>query len=230
MKHIHLGLSLSFDDPEVCESSEKFLMALLGHNCVVNHRYLREHPEVPLLYESGVVYAPPDQSGKASRVSSSALERVAKLLKKEGAETHKVEAVLHLLNGTEEFLDVPALYARGCGDCNELVPVRVAELWRAGIMACPLLVKHEVPGGIVYHAMVKWPDGSDEDPSLILGMGGRDRAADRAEEIRKNRERWENFLDEGKRAIAEGASPERIAQQIDLMGLIPRRKPPQRTA
>jgi hypothetical protein len=50
-------------------------------------------------------------------------------------------------------------------------------------------------GGTTYHALVSWPPDrrggyrTSEDPSLLLGMGGADRAADRAEEIRKNAER-----------------------------------------
>lgn len=223
MKTIHLGLTLPFDSPQVRDSSERFLMAILGHNCVINHRYLRHHPKTPKLYDSGITYAPPDQAADAKRISSGAMERVAKLLRKEGAEPHRIESVLQLLDGVEEFLDLPTLYKRGQGDCNELVPVRVAELWRAGVLASPYLTKQPGQGGgLVYHAVLRWPDGSLEDPSLILGMGGPGRAGDRQEEIRKNHDRWESHLAAAQKLIAEeGASPAVLGAEIDLLGLLP---------
>jgi hypothetical protein len=97
--------------------------------------------------------------------------------------------VIRIMKGVEIFMSIPELYRRGKGDCNELVPVRLAELWRAGILASPYLTKAPVlneKGGISYHAVVLLPDGSMEDPSLVAGMGGIERAADRREEIDAN--------------------------------------------
>jgi hypothetical protein len=76
---------------------------------------------------------------------------------------------------------------------------------------------------MIYHAIVQWPDGSSEDPSLILGMGGASRADDRREEIRKNAERWGNYMTAAQQLIAaEGVPPEAAMNRIDAMGLAPR--------
>lgn len=132
--------------------------------------------------------------------------------------------VVRMLKGVEIFLDTPALYRRGKGDCNELVPVRVAELWQAGIAANPWIVRAvNDRGGFTYHNIVKWPDGSAEDPSLILGMGGPDRAADRREEIRKNNERLAIHLAAAQKLIIEeDADPVQVGHQIDMLGLGPK--------
>lgn len=223
MTHIHLGLSLPFASEADRESSEYVIMALLGANCMVNHRYLQKHPDTTRLYDAGITYAVPDQVAE-DRLSDAAIERVANLLQKEGAEPHTISIVRRILNGVEEFLDIPALYQRGKGDCNELAPVRIAELWRAGVNASPWLTKlPNERGGLTYHALVRWPDGSSEDPSLILGMGGPKRDADRREEIRKNVERWATHMMAGRHLVeSEGVSPVVVGQQIDLMGLIPK--------
>jgi hypothetical protein len=43
--------------------------------------------------------------------------------------------------------------------------------------------------------LVRWPDNTLEDPSLLLGMSQPERAADRQEEIRKNNERIQMVKD-----------------------------------
>ena len=73
----------------------------------------------------------------------------------------------------ESFDSVPVVLKRGWGDCDDLCAWRVAELNLAGIRARPY-IKWRVsgPNQHVYHAVVQWPDGRIEDPSLALGMGG----------------------------------------------------------
>ncbi len=85
-------------------------------------------------------------------------------------------------------------------NCDGLACWRAAELRQAGIPARPMMTKRKRPdGGTTYHALVVWPPfgstphESSEDPSLLLGMGGTDRAADRAEEIRKNEDRCKDI-------------------------------------
>jgi hypothetical protein len=58
------------------------------------------------------------------------------------------------------------LGARGTGDCKDLTAWRCAELQLAGVDAQPLIVR---TGQRNYHALVRFPDGSTEDPSIILG-------------------------------------------------------------
>lgn len=71
---------------------------------------------------------------------------------------------------------IPALYARRIGDCEDLACARAAERLMVGDACRPtLLGKPKKSGGILYHIVVKNPDGSIEDPSATLGMRlGRD--------------------------------------------------------
>lgn len=56
----------------------------------------------------------------------------------------------------------------GYGDCEDLAAARVAELRvKAGIKAVPWLKKK----GKIWHVLVRYPDGTLEDPSRKLGMG-----------------------------------------------------------
>lgn len=224
MRDIHFGFKLPFDNPQDQEDSEDLLMRLLGLNCRYNLQYLRKNPETPVLYESGITYTPPDQADGRPPIQQSDLKKLLNLLRKMGSDPETALMIVRMLKGIEIFLDIPGLMRRGKGDCNELVPMRVAELWKAGIAASPYLTKdRNDKGGWTYHAIVQWPDGSAEDPSLILGMGGPERAVERREECRKNMERWSNYMDAAKRLVAaEGASPSFLSQQIDQMGLVPK--------
>lgn len=224
MKDLYLGVTLPFSTEIERRHSEDILLWLLGTVCRLNLAYLRRHPETPALYDSGVRYAPPDQTS-APKISDGQMMRLFALLQSFGLKPEIGQMVARIVRGAEVFLDIPNLYLRKQGDCNELVPVRVAELWRAGINASPYLTKAKpnASGGLTYHALVLWPDGSSEDPSLILGMGGASRAAERTEEIRKNRERFDNYIVAAERLMAaEGVSPDEIGQEIDMMGLLPR--------
>lgn len=224
MRDLHLGFSLRFDTPQEQEDSEEVLLKILGINSLLNLMHLRRVPDEKPLYESGVVYTPPDQADGRPPLKKGDLKDLLALLKKMGAEPETALMIVRMLKGIEIFLDIPALYRRGKGDCNELVPVRVAELWRAGIMAAPYLTKQAKPGGgMCYHALVLYKDGSSECPSTVLGMGGIDNADLRREEIRKNAERWSNHMAAARHLIeAEGASPDALGRQIDAMGLAPR--------
>ncbi|SRR5579862_446108 len=77
-------------------------------------------------------------------------------------------------------------------NCDNVATWRAAELRQNGIEASPYIVwRRRLDGGYTYHVVVRWPDNSLEDPSLLLGMGGADRKADRDEQIRANAERVE---------------------------------------
>lgn len=224
MRDIYLGVRLPFETATEQQHSADILRWLLGTVCRLNALYLSRHPDTPPLYESGVIYTPPDQT-TAPRLDKAKVQQIFSTMQSMGLEPEVGEMVLRIMRGAEVFLDIPSLYRRKRGDCNELVPVRVAELWRAGISATPYLVD-PVPtagGGLCYHAVVQWPDGSAEDPSLILGMGGAGRAHDRIEEMRKNKERWTNYMEAAKALIAaEGADAKELGKKIDMMGLIPK--------
>lgn len=224
LRDIYFGVRLPFERPDEQRHSQEILRRLLGIVCRLNLLYLKRHPGTPALYDSGVRYTPPDQTN-APPLDRDKLRKILSLMQSMGLTPDIGEMVLRIMRGAETFRDIPSLYRRKEGDCNELVPVRVAELWRAGIMATPWLVDpvRGPNGGLSYHAIVVWPDGSAEDPSLILGMGGPARAADRKEEIRKNHERWDNYLGAAKLLMAAGeARAEVLGAQLDQMGLLPR--------
>jgi hypothetical protein len=81
-------------------------------------------------------------------------------------------------------------------NCDNVASWRAAELnERLGIPARPYITwRKRADGGTTYHVIVLWPDGSSEDPSLLLGMGGEAREPDRQEELRKLRERAANVM------------------------------------
>lgn len=213
MRELYFSTQLEFSTPDEQRASEQVLLRAMGLVAQINLNYLEKFPLTPLLYDSGVLYTPPDQADGRPSLRNRDIKALIALLQKMGASPETAAMVVRVLRGVEVFMSTPELYRRGKGDCNELVPVRLAELWRAGIIASPYLTKSPMrneKGGISYHAIVHYPDGSAEDPSLILGMGGLERADDRKEEIRKNLERVEN-------AMAEG----RGLEQIAAMGFVP---------
>ncbi len=66
---------------------------------------------------------------------------------------------------------IPALYARGKGDCKSLATALVAQYRLAGIDCRPVFRFITTgPGTADYHILVQTPSGF-EDPSKILGMG-----------------------------------------------------------
>lgn len=75
-------------------------------------------------------------------------------------------------------------------NCDNVAAWRVAELRELGIEAKPYITwRRRKDGGMTYHVIVLWPDGSSEDPSLLLGMGGEGRTPDREQEEAKLAER-----------------------------------------
>lgn len=220
MSDIILGVHLPFQSAQDRAASEKILLDLLGAVALVNLRYLDAHPETPRLYDSHVGYVQPDQVTRPP-LAAADLAQLRALLTHMKQEPEVQDLIERILRGVEIFLDIPALYARGKGDCNELAPVRVAELWQAGIDASPHLIKEKNGmGGWTYHSAVLWPDGSSEDPSRILGMGSQ---ALRLEEIRKNLERYSNHMVLGTAVCQSAGYPtEALRQQMDLLGLLPR--------
>lgn len=177
------------DDPREGRKDLGWFMEALTQR---DMNYLREHPDTPRLYtlakQGKVKYIRPAQyQGECMEV---AILRQALGAK---ASEPKVAAVLSLIQmvfGGERFRDIGRVIENGGGDCDNLAAMRAAELRQNGVEASPVLTwRPNGNGGTTYHALVIWPDGSSEDPSLLLGMGGEDRAADRAAEIAKNKER-----------------------------------------
>ncbi len=66
----------------------------------------------------------------------------------------------------EEFLTARCVYDRGAGDCDDLAPLRAAELRLQGERA-NAYARRSAAG---WHVVVRRGDGTIEDPSAILGM------------------------------------------------------------
>lgn len=224
MRDIHLGFTLDFDSDVRRNDSEDILMRILGINCRKNLQHLREHPDTPKLYDSEIVYAKPEQLDGRRQLTRQDVRDVLAVLRRVGADPETAMMVLRVLRGIEIFLDVDGLLRRGKGDCNELVPYKVAEYWLAGVPASPWLIcAPNTRGGYTYHAVVWHPDGSQEDVSLIKGMDQPMRAAERREELRKQVERFTNYIEAAHTLIStEGADPAELGRRIEAMGLIPK--------
>lgn len=77
---------------------------------------------------------------------------------------------------TQVWDTIPALYARGYGDCKSLTAALVAERRKVGMIANPVFrFRNNTSGGQDYHILVQTPRGF-EDPSKVLGMGSDENA------------------------------------------------------
>jgi hypothetical protein len=159
-----------------------------------DQQYLKDHPNTPLLYQSGVTYEPPAQfNGDCPEVQvlKAALGPAANEIQVR-AVLDKVQAVL----GGERFRDIGRIIENGVGDCDNIAAWRAAELRQHGVKASPYITwRKRFDGGYTYHVLVRWPDNTLEDPSLLLGMGGADRKADRDIQIAQNAERVQMVKD-----------------------------------
>ena len=206
------------------DESENFVLWMLEVLTERNRTYLLQYPKTPKLYDSGVVYSVPEQMSEG-RLDASKINELLKCLTKLKVNEETVKIITHFLHGIEIFRDIPTLYKRGHGDCDNIASARAAELRLAGIKASPYITWRERWNGTTYHALVRWPDGTSEDPSLLLGMGGEAKIAARAEEIRKNKERFDTYVETARQLCGTGVMDIKTAgKTIDAMGLLPQSK------
>lgn len=195
LRHVLFDMSLFADDKDRENSQFRILWLLQAlTNC--DRLYLRQHPETPLIYQSGITYKVPQQFNQED-----ALPEIAKLRQflTSASAPSEVMAALQSLDsmtgGGEVFREIPRIIENGGGDCDNVASWRAAELCELGIPAKPFITwRRRIDGGMTYHVIVLWPDGSSEDPSLLLGMGGADREKDRKREEEKLGERMGNFI------------------------------------
>lgn len=202
LRYVLFDLNLFAPDVDR-EKSRQGLLWMLESLTRWNVLYLKDHPETPKLYASGVKYEIPEQM-KTGEVET-LVPIVAALQRARVKDKDVWRAIGEVRNmiGGEHFRDIARVLERGAVDCDNLSAFRAAELRVAGIAAAPYITwKRRPDGGYTYHALVLWPraeslstrateteNWGSEDPSLILGMGGAERARDREEELRKNLER-----------------------------------------
>jgi hypothetical protein len=73
----------------------------------------------------------------------------------------------------DPWQDISSTLKKGWGDCEDLACWRIAELRAKGIEAHPYIRwRRNAEGKYTYHALVLWPDGRVEDPSVAMGMRG----------------------------------------------------------
>lgn len=165
----------AFSDPRTRAYSERALGCLLWALILANESYLLTHPKFPLLYNTHVRWEAEKPTPGLSRC--------------EGG------------TGQEKFFGVAQALKAGRVDCEDLAAWRVSEtrLGRgiqkrglpprpghppATIVPVPYPMRPIVgtrpafysrmtaPRVRTYHIVVAWPDGTLEDPSRQLGMGG----------------------------------------------------------
>lgn len=189
LRFVLFDLSL-FADGDNQPAARKNLVWILEALVQRDMTYLTDHPNAPLLYQSGVRYAQPAQF-------AGDIDEVAVLKAALGSRKYdsKVAAALDMVQaalGGERFRDIGRVLENGEADCDNLASWRAAELRQAGIKASPYITwRKRLDGGTTYHVVVRWPDDTLEDPSLLLGMGGAARARERQEQIDANQERVE---------------------------------------
>lgn len=71
---------------------------------------------------------------------------------------------------TEVWDTIPALYARGFGDCKSLSACLVAEFRQSGLWCRPVFRFKGTPSATMFHILVMLEDGTWRDPSADLGM------------------------------------------------------------
>jgi hypothetical protein len=215
-----------FSPRDDVKESRRDLCYWLEALCFRNADYLKQRPETPRLYKSGVVWEAPKQfDGDCEEVM--VLKRALGKMAKERDVQKVLEKIQGVLGG-EHFCDIGVILELGKIDCDGVACWRVAELRQMGIKASPYMTHRDRwGGGTTYHALVLWPPFGDspypttEDPSLLLGMHQPARASDRAEEIRKNVERFDWIRRHGL-TVANGAAAPASALE-DVLGL--RRRP-----
>ncbi len=72
----------------------------------------------------------------------------------------------------DEWRDIPSVLSHGEGDCDDLVPWRLAELWNSGHRNARSIahLQRAENGQDVFHALIRVEGNQTEDPSRILGM------------------------------------------------------------
>ncbi len=228
MRHVNFDVDLNFDTPEDRWRAEQTLLWMMMNLTLRNYWFLLDNPDYPHLYDTDMVYMLPEQIER--KPSRKHLNQLRKFLKTTmGMTDDEIQHHLDLAQGVEIFRDIPRMMEHGGGDCDNWACARAAEIciaaYRIGATskARPYLVWREEGSRMIYHAKVLHGDGSDEDPSIIMGMGGEDRAEDRLEECRKNYERYDNMWQRAKNMIATetfSSESDRVAYATQLKAAI----------
>jgi hypothetical protein len=185
LRHVLFDLDL-FKNESDRDSSQKRVLVLLEALTLINQFYLAENPDTPLIYQSGIEYKLPLQ------FEDPTASPLYQYLKNSGAPKDAMDEYKFMAGATggEVFRDIPRIIKNGGGDCDNVAAWRAAEIrHHLGVAAKPFITWRKRPdGGTTYHVLVIWPDGSSEDPSLLLNMPEQT-PGDRQKEVDKLAER-----------------------------------------
>lgn len=200
LRYVLMDLSL-FESESERPTSQKRILALLEALTLIDQYYLQEHPDTPLLYD----------------------------MVRDGRIVYKVPAQLDEDNkgfNGEQFRDIGRIIENGGGDCDNLATMRAAEIrHHLGVAAQPYITHRFSPDGkSIYHVIVRWPDGSSEDPCLLSHMDD-GRVSDIENEKAKLKERAAEHLagklvERSNPTAFEGLNSRRRAKLLEVMGLL----------
>lgn len=216
LRHILFDLSLFATEAERANSQKRVLI-LLNALTWCNQLWLRSHPDTPLIYQSNITYKIPQQFERANLPE---VDTVRAWLEKKSAPDPVMTAFKEMadqLGGGECFREIPRIRENGGGDCDNVACWRAAELRELGINAVPYITwRFRADGGTTYHVIVRWPDGTAEDPSLLLGMPEPYPGA-RAEEIDKLAERTADYV----KGVLSGLRQQTSVEGVGAQGSLP---------
>lgn len=204
LKHIQVETRL-FGNEAIRPQSQQGLLAFLEALTLWNEIWLREHPEAPLLYSAKLRYILPEQFERTHMPQVGTVRAYLESRKAPVSVLDAFDELAAMTGAGEHFRDIPSMIENGGGDCDNWATGRAAEIRvRLGVDARPFITWRRRPdGGMTYHNIVFWPDGSSEDPSLLIGMGGESKARERAIERAKNEyRRWQYRHGTRERAVA----------------------------
>lgn len=225
MRFIVDDVRLSFDGNDR-PWSEQYILKRLEDLTQADQEWIRTHPGTPKLYRSGVRYLVPEQLDR--QPTQQELDEIQRFHAARGAAQDEIDLHLAVATGVERFRQIPWIVEHGGGDCDNLAAWRAAELRELKIKANPGITSRWSGGRRIYHALVtiylKDDRRIDEDPSLILGMGGEARRVDREQAIVNNITRHELIKADIDRQVAAGANGGPLYQWLDDLALVPPRE------
>lgn len=179
----------SFASPKTIAYSERTLACLLWALVFANESYLLGKVEndkarvwetgVPLLYQSGIYWRREEPTGKSACPGGNGQEQflgIRQVIEQGYADCEDVCA----WRVAELRLGLASPRTRGlppnAGHPMATVIPAPFPMRARGVDALPAFFSRQTgPSTWTYHIVVFWPDGTFEDPSRVLGMGGANR-------------------------------------------------------
>jgi hypothetical protein len=157
LRHVLFDLSLFMDESDRANSQKRVLW-LLEALTRCNQLYLQQHPETPLIYQSGIEYKVPQQFERADLPEADAVQDFLAKSNPPQSVVKAFKTLVSMCGGGEHFRDIPRIIENGGGDCDNVASWRTAELRQLGIAAKPYITwRRRMDGGMTYHVVVIFP-------------------------------------------------------------------------